>query len=422
MTSPGPSWEKRNSCRVPQDGRWSGPAEPPWPMRHWLEGATDRIPWPSTLVIAVFVAVGTAGASGNQPERERAIWLTYVLVLSAVVLLLLRHRRPRIAVVGTSAAMLIYLALGYAYGPIFILVVVAAFAAVTAGERRVVWWSLGVLWGGQVLIGHWLYRWLPPADDGIANWGQELFLAALIAAVTAGGELGRTRREQWAQAGAERKAARQRRADEERMRMARELHDVLAHSISVINVQAGVGLVLLDQHPEKAREALTTIKAASKEALGEVGRVLEALRAPGGAPRAPAPGLDRLGELTEHFADAGLNVEVRHEGRRRTLPASTDLAAFRIVQEALTNVVRHSASRTARVVVDYGPDALRLRIDDDGPAVPGAMTGDGNGLVGMRERAAGLGGSVEAGLRDDGGFRVIANLPLRGAAPVSTGG
>ncbi|MEU1151679.1 sensor histidine kinase [Streptomyces sp. NPDC005918] len=237
--------------------------------------------------------------------------------------------------------------------------------------------------------------------------------------------------------------------------MARELHDVLAHSISVINVQAGVGLALLDSDPEQARTALTTIKAASKEALGEVRQVLGTLRAPGEAPRAPAPGLDRLPELVEQARSAGLTVEVTTEAapegdtpQRDTpaggipesgspegateptpktsaapapapmpapadkLPPGVDLAAFRIIQEALTNVVRHSGSRHARVLVRHAPTALTLRIDDDGPATGADAGGSGNGLAGMRERAAALDGTIEAGPRPDGGFRVTAVLPL----------
>ncbi len=135
--------------------------------------------------------------------------------------------------------------------------------------------------------------------------------------------------------------------------MARELHDVLAHSISVINVQAGMGLALLDSDPEQARTALTTIKTASKEALGEVRQVLDTLRGPGEAPRAPAPGLDRLPELVEQAGSAGLTVDVTTEGTRAKLPPGADLAAFRIIQEALTNVVRHSGSRHARVRVRH---------------------------------------------------------------------
>ncbi|WP_270857865.1 HAMP domain-containing sensor histidine kinase [Streptomyces rochei] len=198
--------------------------------------------------------------------------------------------------------------------------------------------------------------------------------------------------------------------ERERHRIARELHDVLAHSISVINVQAGVGLALLDTDPEQARTALTTIKAKSKEALGEVRQVLDTLRAPGDAPRTPAPGLGRLPELVEQAASAGLTVEV--EGEPPALPPGTDLAAFRIVQEALTNVVRHSGSRHARVGLAREGGALRLRVDDDGPATGAEAGGSGNGLAGMRERAAALGGTIEAGPRPDGGFRVLALLPI----------
>jgi signal transduction histidine kinase len=196
------------------------------------------------------------------------------------------------------------------------------------------------------------------------------------------------------------------------MRIAQELHDVLAHSISLINVQAGVALALMDERPEQARTALTTIKEASKEALGEVRQVLSTLRAPGDAPRAPAPGLDRLPELLEQAAAAGLRAELTVEGERTPLPPGADLAAFRIVQEALTNIVRHSESRAARLVLVYAPGCVQVRVDDDGPAAAGGETGGGNGLVGMRERAAALGGSIEAGPRPDGGFRVDARLPL----------
>lgn len=173
-----------------------------------------------------------------------------------------------------------------------------------------------------------------------------------------------------------------------------------------------VGLALLDTDPEQARTALTTIKSASKEALGEVRQVLDNLRAPGDAPRAPAPGLDRLPELVDQAAAAGLTVTVETDGAPGAVPPGTDLAAFRIVQEALTNVVRHSGSRSAEVRIAYGSEGIRLRIDDEGPATGGDAGGSGNGLVGMRERAAALGGTIDAGPRPGGGFRVRAQLPL----------
>ncbi|WP_314618041.1 sensor histidine kinase [Streptomyces stackebrandtii] len=396
-----------------------GPDRAPWGW--WArERAAGGLPWRSTLVIAVLVMAGTGFAARNQPDRETLDVLGRALLLLGAAPLVLRHRRPVPVVFAVAAVTLGYLAAGYPYGPVFVLVAVACFAAVVHGHRTAAWWALGLLWLGHLLLSHWLYRWLPPAGDGPAPWGQELPAAAFAVAVLAASELVRVRREQWAQQRAERAAAERRRADEERLRIARELHDVLAHSISVINVQAGVGLALLDADPEQARTALTTIKAASKEALGEVRQVLDTLRTPGDAPRAPAPGLGRLPELVEQAAAAGLTVTVTASGPpAAALPPGADLAAFRIVQEALTNVVRHSGSRTARVEIAHGPARLDLRVDDDGPATGTEAGGSGNGLAGMRERAAALGGTIEAGVRPDGGFRVHAVLPLGPLNPPS---
>lgn len=370
------------------------------------------MPWPSTLVLAVFVLVGSNFAAHGQ-HREPLDAFAQVLLLAGPAFLLLRNRWPVVAVFGTAATALVYFAAGYPYGPVFLTVAVGAFAAITSGHRRAAWWAVGGLWVGHLLIAHWLYADLPPHGDKAAPWGQELVVAAWVVAVLAASELVRIRREVWARERVERAAAEKRRTDEERLRIARELHDVLAHSISVINVQAGVGLALLDSNPEQARTALATIKAASKEALGEVRQVLDTLRTPGDAPRTPAPGLDRLSELVEQAAGAGLSVEVETDGDRIALPPGTDLAAFRIVQEALTNVVRHSGSRTARVRIGYAPGRLDLRIDDEGPATGSDAGGSGNGLVGMRERAAALGGTIEAGPRPDGGFGVRADLPVQ---------
>ncbi|NUK96846.1 sensor histidine kinase [Streptomyces lunaelactis] len=402
--------QRTRICGGPPWARGGGPPR----MRHWeARRNAARVPWPSAIVLAVFVMVGTGFAGENQPDRESVDAFARLLLLAGPALLLLRNRRPVVSVFGVSAVALVYIGAGYPYGPVFITVAVGAFAAVVSGHRRAAWWAVGGLWLGHLLIAHWLYEYLPPGKDAAAPWGQELVIAAWVVAILAASELVRVRREVWARERVERAAAEKRRADEERLRIARELHDVLAHSISVINVQAGVGLALLDSNPEQARSALTTIKAASKEALGEVRQVLDTLRTPGDAPRAPAPGLDRLPELIEQAASAGLSVEVETEGERIGLPPGTDLAAFRIVQEALTNVVRHSGSRTARVRIAYAPGRLGLRIDDEGPATGSDAGGSGNGLVGMRERAAALGGTIEAGPRPDGGFRVRADLPVQ---------
>ncbi|MFG2751027.1 sensor histidine kinase [Streptomyces xanthophaeus] len=388
---------------------------PPW--RRWVERAGRGPAWRSSLFVAVLAQIGSGWAAHEQSGRVAVDWSARLLLLLGPLLLVWRHRYPVAVVYGVAAITLVYVGAGYPYGPVFISLALACFAAVIAGHRRAAWGAVALLWAGHLLIGHWLYRWLPPPGDGPAPWAQELAAAAWVLAVLAVSELVRTRREQWARDRAERAAAERRRVGEERLRIARELHDVLAHSISVINVQAGVGLALLDSDPEQARTALTTIKAASKEALGEVRQVLDTLRAPGEAPRTPAPGLDRLSELVEQAAAAGLTVEVTVEGQPRGLPPGVDLAAFRIVQEALTNVVRHSGARTARVRLVWQPRDLELHVADDGPATGAPSGGSGTGLVGMRERASALGGSIEAGPRPEGGFAVVARLPVQAVAP-----
>ncbi|MFD3487267.1 sensor histidine kinase [Streptomyces sp. NPDC058665] len=399
----GPPWLRGG--HVPgADGAGDGPAGG---RKLW------RLPWFSGVLIAVFVSIGSGFAAQGQPEREQLDAFARALLLIGPALLVVRYRYPVLCVFGVALSAMLYLGAGYAYGPIFLTVAVACFAAIVSGHRRAAWWAIGLLWASHLLVGHVLYPHLPPSGDAGAAWGPELGVAAWVAAVLVGSELVRVRREQWIHDRRERAAAEARRADEERLRIARELHDVLAHSISVINVQAGVGLALIDSDPEQARTALTTIKAASKEALGEVRQVLDTLRTSGDAPRTPAPGLDRLPELVEQAAGAGLSVELETEGDRVALSPGADLAAFRIVQEALTNVVRHSGSRTAHVRIGYGAGRLTLRIDDAGPATGDEAGGGGNGLVGMRERAAALGGTIEAGPRPDGGFRVRASLPLK---------
>jgi signal transduction histidine kinase len=206
------------------------------------------------------------------------------------------------------------------------------------------------------------------------------------------------------------------RAGEERMRIARELHDVLAHNISLINVQAGVALHLMDEQPGQSRSALVAIKQASNDALGELRSVLDVLRQGDEAPpRTPASGLAHLDRLVAGVSATGLQVQTRVEGTPRPLPAGTDLAAYRIVQESLTNVTRHAGPASATVLVRYGPADLTVQVDDDGrgPAASGdSGNGTGNGIRGMRERVAALGGELTTGPRPGGGFRVQARLPL----------
>jgi signal transduction histidine kinase len=209
-----------------------------------------------------------------------------------------------------------------------------------------------------------------------------------------------------------------RRAGEERMRIARELHDVLAHNISLINVQAGVALHLMDEQPGQSRSALQAIKQASNDALGELRSVLDVLRQGEEAPpRAPASGLAHLDSLVAGAGATGLTVRTEVEGTPRPLPAGTDLAAYRIVQESLTNVTRHAGPASATVLVRYGQDNLTVQVDDDGTGPLATRTNGpgGTGIRGMRERVAALGGELSAGPRPGGGFRVLARLPLDGA-------
>jgi signal transduction histidine kinase len=204
---------------------------------------------------------------------------------------------------------------------------------------------------------------------------------------------------------------------EERLRIARELHDVVAHALSVIAVQAGAGRMVGEESPATAREALASIETASRSALGEMRRLLMVLRSDEGEvePLVPSPGLSELEGLVAATVRSGLAVEVHTDGDRVALPVGVDLAAYRIVQEALTNVRKHAHASRASVVVSYDPDALRIEVLDDGvgPSVNGRL-GTGHGLIGMRERAALYGGTVDAGPGVHGGFRVTARIPCLG--------
>jgi signal transduction histidine kinase len=204
---------------------------------------------------------------------------------------------------------------------------------------------------------------------------------------------------------------------EERLRIARELHDVVAHALSVIAVQAGAGRMVGEDSPSTAREALASIETASRSALGEMRRLLMVLRSDEGEvePLVPSPGLSELEGLVAATVRSGLPVEVRIDGDRVALPVGVDLAAYRIVQEALTNVRKHAHASRASVVISYDPGELGIEVRDDGvgPCANGRL-GAGHGLVGMRERAALYGGTVETGPGVHGGFRMTARIPCLG--------
>jgi signal transduction histidine kinase len=199
---------------------------------------------------------------------------------------------------------------------------------------------------------------------------------------------------------------------EERARIARELHDAIAHGVSVMVVQAEAASEVMTADPAAARGALEKIQRSGREALVELRRLVGILRSEDEAPAlAPEPGLAALGPLAERVRAAGVPVEIRVIGNAVALPPALDLSAYRIVQEALTNTLKHAGQASAEVSITYGEDALELEICDDGRAT--AVNGGGHGLAGMRERVAFFGGALETGKRDDGGFRVRALLPLQ---------
>ncbi len=212
-------------------------------------------------------------------------------------------------------------------------------------------------------------------------------------------------------------------AVEERLRIARELHDVFGHTMATISVQAGVGLHVIEQRPGQAREALTAIKKICDDGLTDVKTILGILRADTSTeeepeqPRAPRGGLDRLTELLDTAEAAGLRVELNVDGDPRPLPAPVDLAAYRIIQEALTNVLRHAEARTVRLALTHEPSRLLIQIRDDGPTTSAdthhtAAGRCGHGIDGMRERARALSGRLTAAPHPEGGFEVCAELPV----------
>ncbi|MGX1502957.1 UNVERIFIED_CONTAM: signal transduction histidine kinase [Streptomyces graminofaciens] len=236
-----------------------------------------------------------------------------------------------------------------------------------------------------------------------------VFLVLLLALAWTAGHLVQERREH---AETVRAQAAARAVTAERLRIARELHDMVAHSIGIVAIQAGTGRRVIDTQPAEARNALAAIEATSRETLAGLRRMLGALREaePEAAPLAPAPGLADVDRLVATTLDGGVRVDVEWRGERRPLPAEVELSAFRIIQEAITNVVRHAGTRECRVVVDHREDELAIEITDDGDGP--ATAGTGYGITGMRERAVLLHGRFTAGPRPEGGFRVAVRLPV----------
>jgi signal transduction histidine kinase len=346
----------------------------------------------------------------TEPGRRPIDALGVALLLAGPAALAVRRRFPVAVLEIAFASTLAYVVIGYRLGPIWLGLIVAFVNAARRGPRWAAWATLAVGWVSFLWLAHWLGRDRAPK-------GQEILgLAAWLLVLATMTEFVKVRRERFMEADRVRREEAERRAGEERLLIAQELHDVLAHNISLISVQAGVGLHLIDEHPDQARAALTAIRDASKEALGELRSVLDILRREGdAAPLVPAPRLAAdLDGLVARAASAGVSVRVDVTGDERPLPPGVDRAAFRIAQEALTNVARHAGGAHATVQLGYGADALTVQIDDDGPGTGSNSTGSGRGLTGMHERATALGGRLDAGPRPGGGFRVRAWLPLNG--------
>ena len=377
--------------------------------RRWATDAAIAV-----AVIAIEVAGTLASAHWHHGQATAGVG-TYLLVAAGGASLIARRRYP-VGVLAVTLAVAIWPGVAGQAHLVWLALIVAFFTAVQARQRAAAVASL--------VIGYVASVW-PPwliGSPGHASAGFAVGLAILLLFLLAVAEVIRARSQRTAALEQSRQEELRRRAGEERMRIARDLHDVVAHNISVINVQANTALHLMDRQPDRARSALTTINEVSGQALVELRSVLGVLRAVDeGAPRAPAPGLARLGDLADTAAAAGLAVQVEESGQRAPLPADVDLAAYRIVQEALTNSARHSGGTNAIIRIVYGEDTLVVEVDDDGAwrapgRSPGQPRGPGSGIAGMTERAAALGGTLQAGPRPGGGFAVRARLPLPGLA------
>jgi signal transduction histidine kinase len=367
--------------------------------------------------LAAVVAVVSLASIVVDDRNDPSIRLTVLgiaLLAAQVVPLVWRRRAPlAVAVVVIGAAV----AYGVAELPDPAIMFAPALALYSVAAYRPQPISLVVAVGGAAAG---IVALVLSADADVADVAVNYVVGITSWAV---GLTVRNQREHTARVEAQREADARRAATDERIRIARELHDVVAHHLSVIVVQAEAAQEVLAARPERAGKAMATVADTARSALGELRRVLGVLRSEGGVGdggRAPQPDLDAVDDLVASVREAGLTVAVRTEGEPRAVGGVVGVAAYRVVQEALTNVLRHAAARRAEVALDYGPDALVVIVSDDGRGCPSASDQDwsaGHGLAGMRERVTILGGSLDAGPRAEGGFTVRARLPLEPARP-----
>ncbi|BAL87964.1 putative two-component system sensor kinase [Actinoplanes missouriensis 431] len=349
---------------------------------------------------AVVAAAAMTGLGASTRIRRRPLTALYLLVVCALAILL---------AVGPP---------GLAAHPdqmlgLFLLAADLVLARVVM-TRRAWTWGVALL---PVLVSlpaaallRVVFRQPFPGDDvGVAIDGT-LWLAYVVLPALVAGLLGYTVR----QAGEYARRLREQAADQavmaERLRISRELHDHVAHSVGVIALQAGAAARVMDTQPDRAREAMLAIEATSRDTLAGLRRMLGGLRHATEAPLRPAPGLADLDHLVATAAAAGVAVDLIVSGERRSLAADVELSAYRIIQESLTNVLRHAHAETCRIAVDYRPGELAIEVSDDGRG--GDPATGGFGLTGLRERVALLDGTLTAGARRGGGFQVAARLPV----------
>ncbi|MCF8785871.1 sensor histidine kinase [Rhodococcus ruber] len=398
--------------------------------------------WAQDVLLAVFITVmqvqGTVVRNGGEPEAVlRPLSdlgnLGYLLLVTGGAVLVWRRRRPVAVFVVTALASMVYYALDFPDGPTWLGLFVALYTLTARGDGRRSLVVAGV--GIAALSAVWLTAAADIEPPAAVGWVYFRIGAAGMSAAL--GESVRSRRviaeealERAELAERSREDEARARVDEERLRIAREVHDTVAHAIAVINVQSGVTAHVLDKRPEQARRTLEAIEQTSSRALQEMRAILGVLR-DDRDDRLPPPGLAQVGELTARARDAGLDVELETISPPPPVPGAVGSAVYRILQESITNVIRHVGPTRVAVVLDYGPDAVEVRVTNDGPRIGGdteeaadradggfAGTGTrGHGIVGMRERCQLLGGDFDAGPLPGGGFAVTARLPL---APTGT--
>jgi signal transduction histidine kinase len=383
-----------------------------------LRGAVDGRPRVADAAVAA-VAFGVTlltTLGGLRPWREQ-LGLAEVLVAGITCgALVLRRRRPFVVLAGATAGAVVYAGVSDARGWVLAAPLIALYGAADAtGRRRTL--TLGWLVVLVLALAHALARPMP--------WfgAENLALIALGGLAVAAGDAARSRRAYLAEveerarfAERDREQEARRRVAEERLRIARDLHDSMGHHLALINVQAGAAVSVIGERPEQARRTVELIGRASRAALEELSGTVGLLRQPGD-PVAPA-GLAALDDLIASFAGSGLRIGRQVDGRPCPLPAVADMTAYRVVEESLTNVRKHAGNADVRVRLTYGTSSLRILVEDEGTgetARPrGGREGEGHGITGMTERVTAAGGRLSVGPRDGGGFRVSAVLPIGG--------